>query len=457
MATNVHPGSVKLCLMMNISNKIIVGVTGGIAAYKSPILIRRLKDRGATIKAVMTPGAKHFITPLTLQAVSGQAVRDSLLDADAESGMDHIDLARWADTIIVAPATADFIAKLAHGFADDLLSTLCLATTAKIYVAPAMNQRMWENKATQENIARIAQNGIHILGPDEGDQACGETGQGRMLEPLAIIEGIFDKSTANSNNDSGNAQSKITNQPTKKHESQNLSGNSVQANIINPNNDTQNNPKLQRILITAGPTWEALDPVRGITNHSSGKMGYSIAQAFSTAGYSTTLISGPTALEPPADVNFVNILSAQQMHDAVHRLIETTDIFISVAAVADYRPELVQAKKIKKSQDTMQINMVRNPDILKSVTALDKHPFTVGFAAETDNVIDHAKSKLANKKLDMIIANEVGNGKAFNQPTNELIILTSQNEQHMGPDSKLNLANKLVRIITEQYEKKHPT
>ena len=406
---------------MNNKN-IIIGVTGGIAAYKAPILIRRLKEQGANVNVVMTGGAKHFITPLTLQAVSGQAVRDSLLDADAESGMDHIDLARWADTIIIAPATADFIAKLAHGFADDLLTTLCLATTASIYVAPAMNQQMWQNKATQENITQIRNNGIQILGPDEGDQACGETGPGRMLEPMAIIECLLDQASATSNNDSV---------------------------------DTQDQAKLPRILITAGPTWEALDPVRGITNHSSGKMGYSIATAFSDAGYTTTLISGPTALPPPTNVECVNIMSAQQMHDAVHEKITTSDIFISVAAVADYRPQKIMTNKIKKSEQTMQVSFIRNPDILKSVTSLDKHPFTVGFAAETENVIKYAKAKLENKNLDMIIANEVGDGKAFGQSTNKLIVISKKSKRVLGPDSKLNLAKDLVTIITDKYEDRY--
>lgn len=423
---------------MNNRN-IIIGVTGGIAAYKTPVLIRRLKERDKSIKVVMTEGAKHFITPLTLQAVSGQPVRDSLLDADAESGMDHIELARWADTIIIAPASAGFIAKLANGFADELLSTLCLATTAEIYVAPAMNQQMWQNKATQENLAKIANYGIHILGPDEGDQACGETGPGRMLEPMAIIECVFGQSCKGSARDSDFSEKQNT---------------STTPDYTDGKND-KSIPSLPRILITAGPTWEALDPVRGITNHSSGKMGYSIADAFAAAGYKTTLISGPTALNPPANLTCIDVISALQMHDAVHEHIEFTDIFISVAAVADYRPALTQENKIKKSEDTMQINLIRNPDILKSVTAMDNHPFTVGFAAETNNLIDYAKSKLKNKSLDMIIANEVGNGKAFGQASNALIVISKQQQQALGPDSKVNLARQLVSIITKAYEDRH--
>jgi phosphopantothenoylcysteine decarboxylase/phosphopantothenate--cysteine ligase len=431
---------------MNLKRNIIIGVTGGIAAYKSPVLVRRLKEKGAEVKVVMTNGASHFITPLTLQAVSGQPVRNSLLDADAESGMDHIALARWADTVIIAPASADFIAKLAHGFADDLLTTLCLATSATIYVAPAMNQQMWNNPATQQNIAKIRQNGIHLLGPDEGDQACGETGPGRMLDPLAIIESIFDHTSAISNKDSIESST----------QSQAIQTNSP----VSEKSDTRPDgapakQKTLRVLVTAGPTWEALDPVRGLTNHSSGKMGYSIARAFTTAGYPTTLISGPTAITAPAETACIQVVSAQQMHDAVHRNIDETDIFISVAAIADYRPDVSQPNKIKKSHNTMQITLIRNPDILKSVTSKPNHPFTIGFAAETDNVLEYAKSKLKNKNLDMIIANEVGNGKAFGQSTNELTVISQQNQLSLGPDSKDNLAKQLVTIISEEYENRH--
>ena len=439
---------------MNINNNIIIGVTGGIAAYKTPILIRRLKEHGANIRAVMTQAAMHFITPLTLQAVSGQAVRHSLLDAEAESGMDHIDFARWADTIIIAPASADFIAKLAHGFADDLLTTLCLATEAKIYVAPAMNQQMWQNPATQKNITKIKDNGIHILGPDDGDQACGETGPGRMLDPLAIIECVFDQPSSYSNKDSVEYHSQNNKIHSKTHEIK-KAGDEPKSQSANSNKDSIQST-LPRILITAGPTWEALDPVRGITNHSSGQMGYSIAAAFSDSGYKTTLISGPSALTPPAEATCIDVISAQQMHDAVHEQIEFTDIFISVAAVADYRPALVQTNKIKKSEDTMQLDLIRNPDILKSVTALTSHPFTIGFAAETNDVLEHAIGKLKNKNLDMIIANEVGNGKAFGQATNELTVISQDQQHKLGPDTKINLAKNLVTIIAEAYEDRYP-
>lgn len=457
---------------------IIIGVTGGIAAYKSPILVRRLKERGAIIKVVMTHGASHFITPLTLQAVSGQPVRDSLLDTEAESGMDHIELARWADTIIIAPASANFIAKLANGFADDLLSTLCLTTTARIFVVPAMNQQMWKNRATQENTAKISQYGIHILGPEEGDQACGETGPGRMLDPAEIIEALFTESDHEADSSSGYTQpsADVNNPPDGYATALDTSRGDAQKGAVNQDPDKSTGTlysstgdsstrqiyqgtgqnTLPRILITAGPTWEALDPVRGITNHSSGKMGYSIADAFSACGHETILISGPTALSPPANVTCINVISAQQMHDAVHEYITNSDIFISVAAVADYRPDSARASKIKKSQERMQINLVRNTDILKSVTALPKHPFTVGFAAETENVIAYAKSKLKKKNLDMIIANEVGDGKAFGQSTNQLTVISKNNEKSLGPDSKQNLARKLVTVITEAYENRHP-
>ncbi len=413
---------------MGINNNIIVGVTGGIAAYKSPILVRRLKEQGADVRAVMTGGAKHFITPLTLQAVSGHQVRDTLLDAEAESGMDHIDLARWADKIIIAPASADFIAKLAHGLADDLLTTLCLATSASIYIAPAMNHQMWQNPATQDNIEIIQKRGIQILGPDSGDQACGEVGPGRMLEPSAIIEEVIFQSCTNRSADSNSN--------------------------LNDNLSIADKP---RILITAGPTWEALDPVRGLTNHSSGKMGYSIAKAFACQGFATTLISGPTALNKPEKVDFVSVQSAQDMYEAVHQHTNDCDIFISVAAVSDYKPELSADQKIKKTADKMQIKLVRNPDILKSVTALELPPFTVGFAAETNDVVNYAKSKLENKKLDMIIANEVGDGKAFGLDENQLIIINKDQQINIGPDSKSNLATQLVSIITKQYEQKHST
>ena len=409
---------------MELNCKIIVGVTGGIAAYKAPILVRRLKDQGADVRVVMTQGAKHFITALSLQAVSGHPVRDTLLDAEAESGMDHIDLARWADLVIIAPASADFIARLAHGMADDLLSTLCLATTAKLVVSPAMNQQMWRNRATQQNIAKISENGVQILGPAQGDQACGETGPGRMLEPTDIVSSLL-----------SHGEEKV---------SQTIRS-----------DQTASKPTKLRILITAGPTWEALDPVRGLTNHSSGKMGYSLASAFVFHGYETTLISGPTALQAPVDVRCINVRSAQQMHDAVHREIANTDIFISVAAVADYRPDSVSTQKIKKSRDTMQITLVRNPDIVKSVTELDNPPFTIGFAAETNNVEGFAKDKLVAKNLEMIIANEVGADKAFGKDHNELTVIQKNSAQQLGPDTKQVLSDQLVSIITKAYANKH--
>lgn len=414
---------------MSINSNIIVGVSAGIAAYKAPILVRRLKDQGADVRVVMTKGAKHFITALTLQAVSGHPVRETLLDAEAESGMDHIDLARWADKIIIAPATADFIARLAHGIADDLLSTLCLATEAPLYLAPAMNQQMWQNCATQDNLIIVKNRGISILGPESGDQACGETGPGRMMEPTAIIESVFFLPAHESN--TSPVETGLKTKPN--------------------------------ILITAGPTWEALDPVRGLTNHSSGKMGYNIASAFSAAGYNVKLISGPTSLTKPSGVDFTAVISAQDMYEAVHENIHVADIFISVAAVADYRPDLSFEEKIKKSNDEMQIKLIRNPDILKSVTELKAAPFSVGFAAETNNVIDFAKKKLKGKNLDIILANEVGKDKGFGQDDNQLTVLSKTNSsskvnaQPLGPDSKSNLARQLVSIIIEQYEEKNST
>jgi phosphopantothenoylcysteine decarboxylase/phosphopantothenate--cysteine ligase len=402
--------------MSSLSGRcVLVGVTGGIAAYKSADLVRRLIEHGATVRVAMTASATKFISSLTLQSVSGQPVHDSLLDTDSETGMSHIELARWADQIIVAPATADFIARLATGLADDLLSTLCLATRAHIAVAPAMNHVMWDNPATQENIGTLRNRGVDILGPDSGNQACGETGLGRMMEPEALVNWLVSQT-----------------------EDQLLTGLSV--------------------LITAGPTWEALDPVRGLTNQSSGKMGYAIAIAALQAGAKVSLISGPTALSSPPGVSTCRITTALDMLTEVDAQVSDADIFVSVAAVADYRPEAHQAQKIKKHTTSFSLELVRNPDILATVAGRSSPPFTVGFAAETENPVVQARQKLDSKKVDLMVANQVGGENSpFGRDDNALILVESQSETDLGRGSKQALARCLVRAIASRYHAKHST
>ena len=396
---------------MGIANKhVVLGVTGGIAAYKSADLARRLREHGAEVRVVMTANAEQFITPLTMQAVSSHPVHLSLLDPEAEAGMGHIELARWADVVLVAPATANFISRFARGVADDLLTTLCLATQAPIALAPAMNQQMWQNPATQDNIDILNKRGVPILGPAVGDQACGETGPGRMLEPVELIEGV----------------SKI-------FESGGLEG----CNVV----------------VTAGPTWEAIDPVRGITNHSSGKMGYAVAHAAAEAGAQVTLISGPTALESPPRVNRVAVMSAREMHDAVISKISDTDIFISVAAVADYRPSVSADKKIKKHADTLSLELVKNPDILSAV-AEHRHVYTVGFAAETNNVEQHAREKLVSKGVDLIAANKVGTGEGFGTDDNALILIDRTGVKSLPQARKAQLARCLIDEVSRRRHAK---
>ena len=388
--------------------RILLGVTGGIAAYKSPDLVRRLRERGAEVQVVMTGGAGRFITALTLQAVSGQPVRDALWDEAAEAAMGHIELARWADAVLVAPATADFLARLAHGHADDLLSTLCLATSAPLFVAPAMNHQMWANPATATNVALLKDRGVTILGPSEGDQACGETGPGRMLEPDQLAELTLSR----------------------------LSADRVLAG--------------QRVVVSAGPTRERLDPVRFISNRSSGKMGYAVAQAARDAGATVVLVSGPVGIDPPPGVEFVAVESAQQMYDAVHRAIAAADIYIGAAAVADYQAPAVAAQKIKKSAEKMQLDLVRAPDILTSVAALASgRPFVVGFAAETENVEENARTKLTRKRVDMIAANRVGDGLAFDCDDNSLLVLWAGGREEIASCGKPELARRLVALIAK--------
>lgn len=394
--------------------KILLGISGGIAAYKCADLTRRLIERGAQVQVVMTPAAKEFITPLTMQAVSGNPVSDSLLDSSAEASMGHIELAKWADLILLAPATADLIARIKAGMGNDLLSTLILASDAPVAVAPAMNQQMYSNVATQENISVLKERGMMIWGPAAGQQACGDVGYGRMLEPMELVahcEAFFGPKP--------------------------LQGLSV--------------------AITAGPTREAIDPVRYISNHSSGKMGFAIAEAAANLGANVTLISGPVSLATPTQVTRLDVESAEQMHQVVMAQAPHHHIFISCAAVADYRPAQIAEQKIKKTADNehMQINMVKNPDIVASVAALtQQRPFTVGFAAETQDVERYARDKLAKKNLDLICANDVSvAGLGFNSNDNALHLYWQDGEQALATASKQQLAKQLLLIVAEQYQK----
>ena len=398
-----------------VNKRILLGVTGGIAAYKSADLVRRLREAGAAVRVVMTDAACEFITELTLQAVSNHPVHRNLLDTQAESAMGHIELARWADAILVAPASADFLARLAQGRGDDLLTTLCLASAAPLAVAPAMNQQMWRNPATQANVATLRQRNVRVFGPAEGSQACGDVGPGRMLEPTelaTLTAGLFETGALDGLN----------------------------------------------VLITAGPTWEALDPVRGLSNKSSGKMGYAVAEAAAEAGAQVTLISGPVTLTPPARVTTVRVTSAQEMHDAVHERVGSVAIFIGIAAVADYRPATVAQQKIKKSAERLTIELVRNPDILASVAALKPAPFTVGFAAETEHLEAAARAKLAAKGVDLIAANLVGGSEGgFGADENRLLLVDHDGTTELPLASKTQLARTLIQHVAEKYHAKNRT
>ncbi|WNC71922.1 bifunctional phosphopantothenoylcysteine decarboxylase/phosphopantothenate--cysteine ligase CoaBC [Thalassotalea psychrophila] len=399
---------------MFLQNKnIVLGVTGGIAAYKSAELVRRLKDQGANVRVVITNGGKAFITPLTLQAVSGNPVADSLLDPAAEAAMGHIELAKWADLILIAPATANTIARLSAGMADDLLATICLATAAPIAVAPAMNQQMWHAKATQENMTVITRRGIHVWGPGAGEQACGDVGYGRMIEPDDIVEHCIKHFNAN----------------------QSLAG--------------------QHWVITAGPTREAIDPVRYISNHSSGKMGFSIADAAQSFGATVTLIAGPVNLATPSNCNRIDVQSAENMHEVALEQTISADVFIACAAVADYKVAKISEHKIKKTStnDEMSIELVKNPDIVASVAALKNKPFTVGFAAETQDVEHYAKGKLARKNLDMIAANDVAKqGQGFNSDDNALKVFWHNGSIDLPLTGKRQLAEQLVVLINDRMQ-----
>ena len=399
--------------MQQLCNKrILLGITGGIAAYKSAELVRLFKKANAEVRVIMTQGAMEFITPLTLQALSGNPVHHTLLDTEAEAGMGHIELAKWTDILVIAPASANFIARLTQGMGDDLLTTVCLATEAPICIAPAMNQAMWLDPATQRNIKQLKElrnDSLKIIGPDQGQQACGDTGPGRMMEPDLI-----------------------TNEVAKAFETGALAGISL--------------------VITAGPTREAIDPVRYISNHSSGKMGYAIAEAARDAGALVTLISGPVNIPPVKGIETRHVVSAEEMLKATLATTEQCQIFIATAAVADYRPAEIADQKIKKSDEEISIPLMKNPDILASVAASDTAPFCIGFAAETQNIEQYARDKMSRKKLSMIIANDVSRSDiGFNSNDNAVKVFMPRGKKEFGVMSKTNLARHLVKLIADEY------
>lgn len=393
-----------------LNKKILLGVTGGIAAYKAAELCRLMIKQGATVRVVMTRAAQEFIQPLTFQALTGHQVYSELFEAGADNAMDHIELARWADLLIVAPATADFIAKLADGYADNLLLTIALATESKVVVAPAMNQQMYQNPATTENIEKLKCHRTLVWGPDEGEQACGEVGPGRMLEPSVLLNRLQDYFKP------GRLQGR-------------------------------------RIMITAGPTREAIDPVRYISNRSSGKMGYALAQAAIDQGAEVTLVTGPVCITPPVQATIHNCISAQQMLDQVMGSIQQQEIFIATAAVADYRIDRIAEQKIKKSEEILTLNLVKNTDILSSVSALDKRPFCVGFAAETQDLQHYAEQKMKNKNLDMIAANRVDAADSgFEVDDNTLSVFWPSGSKQLPRQSKTAIAAALIDIIADLFE-----
>ncbi len=395
------------------NKRVLLGVTGSIAAYKAADLVRQLREQGATVRVVMTRSAQEFITPLTLEALSGHPVRCELLDAFEESAMGHIDLARWSDVILVAPASANLLARLAHGLADDLLATLCLAADVPVLVAPAMNRQMWLNPATQANIQLLEQRGIRRFGPGLGEQACGETGPGRMQEPRELVQQLAAQFSGGQ-----------------------LSG--------------------LHVMVTAGPTREPIDPVRYISNRSSGRMGYALARAAAEAGAEVTLITGPVALALPEQVRGVAVDTALQMRDAVFTDIDRTDIFIAAAAVADYRSVEICAQKIKKTQSRLELALEKTPDILGEVAARSRPPFTVGFAAETERLREQALDKLINKRLDMIAANDVSGDKVFDREDNALEVYWQGGGVSLPRAGKEKLARRLVALVADRFHAKHP-
>ena len=394
---------------------VVLGITGSIAAYKTPELVRRLRERGADVQIVMTASAEEFVTSTALQAVSGRPIRSNLWDKEAEASMSHIELARWADVVLIAPATAEIMARLAAGAASDLLTTLCLATEAPVAIAPAMNHVMWGNAAVQANRETLEQRGVRMLGPDQGSQACGETGSGRMLDPDAIAAIVCGGQLV------ADAGEQLLENKT--------------------------------VLVTAGPTREPIDPVRYITNRSSGKMGYAVAAAAAAQGATVILVSGPVSLAEPTGVEVVHVKTAEQMYSATHERVHDADIFIAAAAVSDYRPTGAAKQKIKKNEETMSIELVRSKDILASIASLDAAPFTVGFAAETEKVRDYAMGKLKDKKLDMIVANRVGDDCGFDCDDNAVEVYWQDGEQSFTKAAKTELAYKIVQLVAERFEK----
>lgn len=398
-----------------VGKHIVLGVSGGIAAYKAPELVRRLRERGAEVRVVMTAAAKAFITPLSLQAVSGYPVADDLLDPAAEAAIGHIELAKWADLVLLAPTTADLLARLAAGIANDLLTTLCLATTAPVAAAPSMNQQMYRAAATQANLTTLNSRGVLLWGPDSGSQACGDIGPGRMSDPLVLVEHV--------------------------------------AQYFNPDRSLSH----LNIMITAGPTQEALDPLRFLSNHSSGKMGFAIARAAAAKGARVTLITGLVSLPTPADVERIDVISALEMQDAVMRSIHQQHIFIGCAAVADYRTSRFSPEKIKKQGDDLIITLIKNPDIVAAVGALTKQrPYVVGFAAETHNMEKYARQKRINKQMDLICANDVSQtGQGFNSDNNALHLFWQDGETLLPLCNKSLLAQQLIDEIVNRYDEKN--
>ena len=390
---------------MEPGTRILLGVTGGVAAYKACELARLLVKGGHDVQVVLTEAAARFVTPMTFEALTGRPARSDLFDEDHRGAMGHIELARWAEQVVVAPATADFLARLAAGMADDLLTTLCLATSAPVAVAPAMNHRMWSHPATRVNCERLAARGVRILGPGEGDQACGESGPGRMLEPEQILaavvgQGIF---------------------------------------------------RGHRVMVTAGPTREPIDPVRFVTNRSSGRMGYALAEAFAREGAEVTLVSGPVCLPSPPGVKRVEVETARQMYDAVMARIDDQAIFAACAAVADYRPVRPAARKLKRGSDILTLELEPNPDILAAVAALEKGPWTLGFAAETENLAANAQAKLVRKKVDMVAANQVGPGLGFEVDDNALEVFWWGGHRRLARRPKAQLAEALVSLVAQVW------
>jgi len=399
-------------MMQSFLNKnILLCITGGIAAYKSAEILRLFKKNGADIRIVMTEAAKEFITPLTMQALSGNPIHNSLLDEKAEAAMSHIELAKWADIIIIAPCTAETMSKLAHGRADDLMGAVILASNAKTFIAPAMNVEMWQDPVTQNNLNILSQRDLYFIGPAAGEQACGDVGDGRMEEPLNIF-------------------------------------NFIKSKVIN--NKLQN----IKIAITAGPTREQIDPVRYISNNSSGKMGYALADAAIEEGAEVVLISGPVSLRSNPKAKLISINSADELLNEAYKAMESSDIFISCAAVADYKPLNMHENKIKKNKDEiLDITLTKNPDILSSISKKYPDKFIVGFAAETENVEDNAKDKLINKKLNMIIANDVSDASiGFDSDNNEVMIITQNKSILAKKDSKLNIARNIIDLITKEIK-----